>query len=478
MRSITLVAAGAMLIVGCKVAQPGAMPAVKTMPAAFPTTSDTSNISNISWRSYFEGEHLQSLIDSALHNNIDMAIAMQRIRMAHTELALRKAAFLPRVDAVAVAALDHYGDYTLNGVGNFDTNLSPNIKDDQRIPETITPDYFVGLRSNWEIDLWGKLKSRKKAAVAGLLATEQGRHLIVTQLVADVATRYYELVALDSELEIVNRNIALQEQAVEVVKVQKEAGKATELAVQQFTAQLMNTKTIAYRIQRLIVETENGLNLLLGRYPSPIARDTSIMQLSLPAYTNVGTPSQLLIKRPDILQAEYRMQAARADIDAARAEFLPSLNLTPYLGLNAFKSALLFNPASLAYGLATSLAAPVINQRQVKGNFELSNTRARAAVYEYQQALINGYTEVVTHLKNINNTKQMYELKQKEVSQLAGAVSTAKELYLTGYANYLEIITAQRGVLEAELQLIELKKEIFHQVIGLYRALGGGWEDL
>jgi len=470
--------ASCILISSCRVVQPETLPPVRKMPAQFEADkTDTATISNISWKKYFGDPYLVQLIDTALNSNPDLMIALQRIQIAQAQLSMRRAAFLPSVSGVAAAAFDRFGDYTMNGVGNFDTNLSPNIKEDQKIPVDVTPDYFVGLKSNWEIDLWGKLKSRKKAAVANLLATEQGRHLAVTQIVAEVAMLYYELLSLDNELAIVNRNIDLQQQAVDVVKVQKLAGKATQLAVQQFSAQLMNTKTIAHDIQRNINETQNQLNVLLGRYPDAIQRDTSFLHQSLPLYSETGLPSQLLIRRPDIRQAEFQLQAAKANVDAARAEFLPSLNLSPYVGFNAFRSALLFNPASIAYGVATGLTAPVFNQRQIRGNFEISNAEAREALYNYQQKLLSGYTEIVTQINNIENASKMYDLKQQEVNELKAAVSTARELYLTGYANYLEIITAQRGVLEAELQLTEIKKQLFHHTIQLYRALGGGWQN-
>jgi outer membrane protein TolC len=320
------------------------------------------------------------------------------------------------------------------------------------------------------------LKNQKKAAAARLLATEKGRQFVITSVVAAVASLYYELLALDNELNIVRKNVLLQEEALEVVKVQKEGGRATELAVQQFSAQLLNTKAIEFAIKQDMVEVENQLNELLGRYPQSIERDTSMMKQQLPAVIQTGSPAQLLVRRPDIVQAEMELMAVKADVAAARAAFLPSLNLTPYIGFNSFKAGLLFDPGSIAAGVAAGLTAPLINRRMLKGELNITNAANKESLYNYQKVLLGSYREVVTSLANIQNTSESFKLKNKEVQELTNAVATAKDLYLAGYANYLEIITAQKGVLEAELQLVQNKKQLLQAHIELYRSLGGGWE--
>jgi NodT family efflux transporter outer membrane factor (OMF) lipoprotein len=459
----------------CKLPKNAQMPAVKNMPESFAVASDTNSIANLSWRNFFTDAHLVALIDTALNNNPDLAIALQRVQVARAQVYLRKAALYPSVNGVVSAGVDKFGDYTMNGVGNFDTNLSDNLKEDQKIPRHPTPDFFIGLRSSWEIDLWGKLKNRKQAAIARLLATEKGRQFAITHIVATVASLYYELLALDNEMEIVQKNIVLQEEALEVVKVQKEGGRATELAVQQFAAQLLNTKAIEFSIRQQRVVIENQLNEVLGRYPQPIARDTSLMHQRVPVNMHTGTPSQLLVRRPDIAQREYELRAAKADLSAARAAFLPALNLSPYVGLHSFKAGLLFDPGSIAAGLAAGLTGPLINRRAIKGEYKIADARRREALYNYQKTLLSSYNEVVTNLKSIRNNRQMFQLKKRQVQELTNDDSTARDLYLAGYANYLEVITAQKGVLEAELQLTENKKQLFRSMIRLYRSLGGGW---
>lgn len=477
---ITLLAA--LLLAGsCKMPQPATTPVVKSLPDSFPAGApasiDTAAIASISWRHFFTDPQLVSLIDSALHNNPDLWIAQERIRIAQAQLAMKRAALLPSVNGVVSAAADRYGDYTMNGVGNYDTNLSSNINRDQRIPVSPTWDYFIGFRSSWELDIWGKLKDEKKAAAALLLATEKGRQYGITAIVAEVATRYYRLLALDNELAVLQKNIVLQQAALDVVKVQKEAGRATELAVHQFKAQLLHTQALQYATQQAIVTEQAALNLLAGRYPQDIARDTTFFKQELPGALQTGVPASMLTRRPDIQQAELELVAAKANVSAARKAFLPSLNITPYLGLNAFSANLLFDGGSVAAGALAGLTAPIFAQNKLKAGHAIATAEQNQALYRYQQTLLQGFTEVVTQLHQVRNRRAAFALKQQEVTELTDAVSTVNDLYLTGYANYLELITAQKGVLEAELSLADERRQVLEGVIGLYRALGGGWDE-
>jgi multidrug efflux system outer membrane protein len=460
---------------GCKVMEPAAKPPVKPLPAQYGEKAGTSDSLKLVFRHVFADTCLYNFIDAALKDNTDLNSALQRITMAQARLAERKGAFLPAVTGGVNAAADRYGDYTMNGVGNFDTNLSPNISKDQKIPVSPTTDLWLGLSSTWEIDLWGKLRHQKKAAQAELLATEKGRQLITTSLVATLAQGYYNLLGLDTELKIVRKNIALQRQALETVQAQKTGGRANELAVQQFRAQLLNTRGIEYRIVQERIQVENELNAIAGKYPGPIIRDTALPG-SVAVSIETGLPASLLSARPDVRQAEYDMQTANENVLAARAAFLPSLTISPYIALNAFTPSLLFNGGSAVYGVAGGLTAPLFQQRRLRAQFLIANAANKEAVYNYQQKLLNAYGEVVTWLNAVENSKTAYTLKTEEVQELHQAVISARELYLSGYANYLEVITAQKNVLEAELQLSEQKKNIYISLVQLYRSLGGGWQ--
>lgn len=463
------------MMAGCKVMQPAPMPAVISMPQQFDGAGSQPDTVALDFASFFPDTQLMEFIDSAMKHNTDLNIAWQRVTMAEARLWARKGALLPSVDAVISGGAERYGDYTMNGVGNFDTNLSPNISKDQQIPLSPTTDVFVGLRSNWEIDLWGKLKHRQRAAAAELMATRAGRQLIITNLIARLAQGYYELLAIDARLEIVKRNIAVQEEGLEIVKAQKAGGRATELAVQQFTAQLYNTKAVQYRLQQDRTAVENELNALAGHYPKRIPR-SSLQTLSETAVIPSGMPVALLSHRPDIREAEFALLAAKENVQAARKAFLPSLSINPYIGFNAFTPGLLFNGGSAVYGLVGGLAAPLFQQRTLKTQYTIVNAANKEAVYQYQQRLLDAYSEVVTQISAVQQYRQSYAIKKLEVQQLRDAVTTARDLYLSGYANYLEVIMAQKSVLEAELELMRQKSDIFVAMVQLYRSLGGGWK--
>ncbi|MBN8850440.1 MAG: acriflavine resistance protein B [Sphingobacteriales bacterium 50-39] len=435
---------------------------------------DSPNIASLPPQQFFSDPYLQKLIDTALAANPDLQSALQKTEIAAASLQYTRSPLLPSLNAEIGAALRKYSDYTMDGVGNFDTNLSPDINKDQHIPNP-TPDYFLGFRSSWEVDLWGKLRSRKAAALSRFLASREGYRMVTTELIAQVATLYYQLLALDRQQAILHKNAQLQANALEIVQAQKLGGRATELAVQQFQAQLLNTRSLLYTNAQQITETETQLNFLLGAYTRPIERDTSIIQLPLPQALAAGIPSQLLLHRPDIRQAEAELLAANADIRAARAAFFPSLNLSAYTGYNAFRTALLFNPGSIAYGLSGGLTAPIFNRKAIKADYARSIAEGRQALYTYQKAILNSFREVTNSLKGMENYQQFYELKQQEVASLNNAVSVANDLYLVGRASYLEVITAQRNVLDAELEMTNAKASIFLNAVNLYRSVGGGW---
>jgi NodT family efflux transporter outer membrane factor (OMF) lipoprotein len=464
-----------LLATGCGSMQTIPVAAPPGMLSGFSGQQDSVNIAALPVSSFFNDQYLIRLIDTAFSSNPDALTALQRIEVANANLRYNKLKLLPNVDVQANAGLEKYGDYTMNGVGNYDTNLSPNISSDQHIPNP-TPNYFVGLQSSWEVDLWGKLRSRKKAAFNRFLASQSGYKMVTTSLTAQIATAYYQLLALDNELRVIRKNIDYQNNALEIVRIQKLGGRATELAVQQFLAQLKRTQGLEYQTLQEITETENELNFLTGRYPQTVPRDTSINTLKLPTVMKAGIPSRLLLNRPDIRQAEFELQAMNADIKAVRAAFFPSLTLSPYVGFNAFSSGLLFNPASLAYGLLGGLTAPLFNRSRLKADQARTVAESRQALYNYQKTVLASVREVTNSLKNIENSEKMYSLKQEEVKALNDAVSVANDLYLVGRANYLEIITAQGKVLNAELELANTKKNIFIGAINLYRAVGGGWK--
>jgi len=277
--------------------------------------------------------------------------------------------------------------------------------------------------------------------------------------------------------DIIRQNIQLQENALEVVKIQKESARVTELAVQKFTAEVAKTKGMEFSTLQQIKETENRINFLLGRYPQTIQRDQSSFVDLVPASVKTGFPSQLLGNRPDIMQAEHELAAAKLDVQVARKEFYPSIGLSAAVGLQAFKPSVLFKlPESLLYNLAGELAAPLINKNAITAEFNSANARQIQAIYNYERTILNAYTEVSTQLSNIENLEKGFAYKSQEVAALNKSIEVSNDLFKSARADYLEVLTTQREVLEAKLELLETKKQQLSAVVNVYKALGGGWK--
>ena len=414
-------------------------------------------------RQFFNDPILQPLIDSALENNLDLRVALQRVEIARATY-LRTTSFLR---PTGTAVLDpSYRRYSQTVNQNLDN-----------LPSNPTTEFFLGLQSSWEIDIWQKLRNRRRAAFHRLLASERGVVLLRTILVAEVSSRYYRLMMLDSQLSIITRNIELQQSAVDVISIQKQGGRATKLAVQQFQAQLLETQSLEAQYRQRIIETENELNVLLGRFAgAPVAR-ASFRGLDSPMlFLRTGLPATLLFRRPDVLEAELELSAFEYDIEAARAEFYPALSLNPYVGLNSFRAADLFDPASFVFGIVGGLTAPVFNRIAIRSNYDRSTAAARQAFSNYQKEIVEAYAEVATNVSRIYNYSRMHALQHDRAQTLKSAISTSKDLYLAGYANYLEIVLAQGNLLDAELQLVSTHNSIRQSYIDLYRSLGGGWQ--
>ena len=444
----------------------------KPVPESFENSTDTTNISGTPWRTYFKDPNLVSLIDTALKNNQELQITLQEIEIAKNDIRVRKGALLPSVRVGAGVGIEKVGRYTSQGAGDASTEIKPG----KEMPDPLA-DFKLAAYAHWEVDIWKKLRNSKKAAVSRYLSTVEGKNFVITNLIAEVADSYYELLALDSQLDIVRQNIALQSNALEIVKIQKEAARATELAVQKFQAEVMASKSMEFDILQNIKETENKINFLLGQYPQEIKRDKSNFMNWMPSVIHSGIPSQLLANRPDIKQAELELEAAKLDVKVARAEFYPSLDISAAIGFNAFKPSYLFTmPESLLYSLAGDLVAPVINRNAIKAEYSSANARQLQALYNYERTILNAYLEVSSQLSKINNLEKSYDLKSQQVVALNRSVDVAGDLFKSARVDYFEVLMTQRDALENKLELIETKKAQLNATVHVYRDLGGGWK--
>lgn len=457
----------------CKVPSIVEKIADKNIPAHYSNCDgqDTTTNAALRWQDYFVDTHLNALIDTALMNNQELNITLQEIQIARNEVRARKGEYLPFVGVQGGAGVDKVARYTNIGALEANTEIEPG----REMPEPL-PDYKLDLYATWELDIWRKLRNAKKAAYSRYLGSVDGKNFVVTNLVAEVANSYYELLALDNQLELVKKNIEIQTNALKIVKLQKDAARVTELAVRRFEAQVLNTQSLQYNIQQQITETENKINFLLGRYPQHITRSHERFVDLVPQTLYAGVPSQLLTNRPDVQQAERELEAAKLDVKVARARFYPSLGISASAGYKAFNPAyLLKTPESLLYSIAGDLAAPLINRNAIKATYYSANSKQIQAVYNYERTLINAYVEVANQLAKISNLQNSYDLKTKQVQALNRSVDISNDLFKSARADYMEVLLTQRDALEARFELIETKKQQMNAVVNVYHALGGGW---
>ncbi len=461
-----------MFTLGCKSLINNDLNEIKPLPESYANDKDTVNIANIKWDIFYKDENLKQLIESTLINNYDLQSAIQKIEISRANVRFAKGILLPSLSGGISAAQRRFGLYTMDGAGNASTDIRPN----QIVPEHL-PDYIAGFNASWEVDVWGKLRNNKKAAIARFSGSLEGKNAIQTSLIAEVASTYFELLALDNELDIIRETIILQQAALEVIKVKKEAGVFNELPVKQFEGQVSNSQAFEYKILQQITITENKLNFLSGQFPKTILRDKSKFNSLDTNKINLGIPSQLLKNRPDIRQAELELFASKFDVKAAKAAFYPSFNITGNIGFQAFNSALLFqSPESLAYTILGNLTAPLLNRSGIKAKFISAKANQTDALLNYQRIILNSYIEVANELSNQENLKKLYELKNKEVVSYTQSTEIANDLFKSGRATYLEVLMTQRTALDSKIELINTRKLQHQATINLYKALGGGWQ--
>lgn len=464
-------AAGVVLMISACKAPDYAQKSVDDVPVSYDGSQDTTNTAMIQWKDYFLDPDLNALIDSALVNNQELNIVSMEIEMTQNEVMARKGEYLPSLGLNAGGGVDKSARYTVRGATEATTEIEPG----KEMPDPV-PDMMLAAQASWEVDIWRKLRNSRDAAAQRYLASIEGKNFMVTNLVAEIANTYYELLALDNQLEIVQNYIEIQSNALEIVKLEKQAARVTELAVKKFEAELYHTKSLQFDIKQSIVETENRLNFLVGRYPQPVQRSSQNFINLVPDTIYAGVPSQLLQNRPDIKQAEYELEAAKLDIKVAKANFYPSLRITGAMGIQAFNPAYIVRPESMLYSLAGELAAPLINRKAIKAEYYNANAKQIQAVFDYNQTVLNAFIEVSNQMSNINNLKQSYDLRSKEVQALTESIQISGVLFKSARADYMEILMTQRDALGSKFDLVETKLQQMNAMVNIYRALGGGWQ--
>ena len=420
-------------------------------------TTDTTSIASIPWKEYFTDQNLQSLIEEGLKNNVDMQIALSRVKQAEATLMMSRGAKLPSVSGVA--QITHT---QTNGSGE-NSVLATGINQNQ-----------LGVSASWQVDLWGRLNSLAKSDYAGLLNSYEYQKLIQTSLVANIASMYYNLLALDEQLQITKESISLLEKNAETMIALKDAGQQTAAAVAQSNATLYATQLTIPDLERQIREQENTLSLLLGRKPGDIIRSDFEKSLIPNGFEN-EIPAQAIANRPDVRQAELNLLSAYALKDAAKASFYPSLSLnTASFGFMDTDFTNFFDPANLALQIVGGLTQPIFRQKQLKGNLEVAKENQKQALVQFEYAALAAGQEISNVLYGYETLQSRMEYRSQQIESLKGAVAYTQELLGSGEANYLEVLTAQRNLLGAELNEVSDRLQELNYTVLLYQALGGG----
>nr|MBI1232864.1 efflux transporter outer membrane subunit [Cytophagales bacterium] len=436
---------------------------------------DSANWAMVSWGAFFQDESLKALIQRGLANNQDVLKTLYRIQISQANLQQARLGRLPELNVQAGAGVNRFGEYTMDGVGNRDSNLSPTVPEDKMIPDPYR-DFLIGIDFSWEVDIWGKLKMRKKQALLRFLESEEMLRFTQTNLIANIASNYFLIAGLEEEILILNKNISFQEAAFELGKSLKEAGQDSQLSLDQFEGLLLNSKGLLLQKNRELQQAKFNLAQLTGSYETNFTYASLSETESLPEVIAAGVPADLIRLRPDIRAAELNLQAQELEIGIVRTAFFPTLNLSGLVGYNAFDFSRLFlNPASAIYQVGGGLTAPIFNRKRIEAMYETAKAEQKIALYDFEQTVLQGYLEVMGLVNDYQYLADQISVKTEEVVVQQRSTENASTMFKIGYADYLDVINSQSRSLEAELDFVKLRVEQYQSYVELYRALGGGW---
>ncbi len=421
---------------------------------------DSVSMANLSWKEIFTDAVLQKHIAKALENNLDIRMALQNIASAEAYLKQSKAAYQPTISVGP--------DYSFN-TSSLNTQFGQIVGERRYIHQ-----FDITANLGWELDLWGKLKGQEKAQYAAYLSSVAAHQNVKSNLVASIATAYYQLLTFDEQKKIFSNTIEIRKKNLETTKALKEAGIVSEVAVQQSEALVYNAEASLVTLEVQIQMLENTISLLMGE-PSHEIERTSLSTQNFALNTDLGYPSALLANRPDVKQAEFNLINAFELTNAAKAQFYPSLRITGSTGVQSVDIDKLFSGNSVFANVLVGLAQPILNKRQIRTNYEVSLANQERAYLNFRKTILNAGNEVSDALKMYNAQDQFIAFKKKELSAYDKSVEFSQELVNYGMANYLEVLNANVNKLNAEINIANAQYSKLQAGVELYRALGGGW---
>lgn len=469
-----------LLATSCKVGKDYVRPELN-LPETYRQTdslADTVNIGEIPWRDFFTDSTLLTLIDTAIANNYDMRTALKNIEIANQSLRQARAAFLPEVSTQLAGvekqwrSRDYYSSPSSNWYGQEGKGEAPEVL------YVNQSQYFSELNVSWELDVWGKMRRQKESALAEYLQTYEARKAVQTALVAAIADGYYNLLMLDEQMEVAKRNLQLNDSTLQIVKLQRDAGEVTALAVQQTESQMLVAASLIPQLEQEIALQENTLMALTGRMPGDVRRSSKLDDFDAENELAAGVPLSMVANRPDVREAELALRSANAQAGVAQAYRYPTLTISASGGLNAMLPQNWFNiPGALFGGIIGGVTQPIFSGRRLKTQHEIAKLERDKAELNFQQVVLDAVNEVTNSLVMIEKLEEQHQIAEKRVATSRLGVKNANLLFRSGYATYLEVITAQSNALNSELDLVAIKQQQLNAKVALYKALGGGWKN-
>ncbi|MCM1140821.1 MAG: efflux transporter outer membrane subunit [Muribaculum sp.] len=450
MKRLFIYIMSAVILSGCSVYRKYDRPDI-TVPDSYRNveTTDTTSLATLSWRELFADSRLQSLIDTALVNNTDLAVARLKVKEAEAALMNARLSYLPSVGLNAEG-----------GVSKFDGSTAKT--------------YNIGANASWELDILGKITNAKRGAVAALEGSEAYRQAVQSQLIATVANSYYTLSMLDAQLDVNIRTLETWRKTVHTMEALKKAGKSNDAAVLQAKANVLSLESAQLALRKSITETENALYALVGVTDYAEIKRGSLADAVFPDTLVTGVPLQLLANRPDVRQAERNLAQSFYATNVARAAFYPSISLSGTIGWTNNGGGIIANPGQWLLNAIGSLTQPLFNRGANIANLRIAEARQEEAKLLFRQSLLDAGKEVNNALTAWQTANGQIEIADSQVDTLKEAVRKTELLMRHSPTTYLEVLTAQQSLLDAELTALQSRYDRIQSIITLYHALGGG----
>lgn len=427
------------------------------------STNDSATLASMPWKELFTDTNLQNLIQKALDNNLDYLMAIERVNAAEAYYKQGKMGYLPSLSMSAEGGNHELSDNSLTGISAGGKGPS---YENYQLTGTIS----------WEADIWGKIRSNKRASQADYLKSEASRRAVESSLIGNLASSYFQLIALDAQVDVAKQTVINRTKSLATMKSLKEAGQVTEAGVKQTEAQLYSTQILLLNLEENVNLLENTLSLLLGQNAGAIVRG-KLDDQKITIELQTGFPAQLLRNRPDVMVAEYGLMNAFELTNVARSNFYPSISISASGGLESINFDDWFSTSSLFSNVIGNLTQPIFNKRSIRTKYEVAKAQQAEARYNFKKSMLQAGKEVSDALYSYESEGKKYEIQKMELDALTKAVEYSEQLLNNGYENttYIEVLTARSNALNSEINTIDTKFQQLNAVVELYLSLGGGW---